>query len=258
MNCNDVKKRLPLYAGGDLPERETMRIQEHLETCPDCTGELELYQHARSAVDHVAGIDRPESLPSDFAMQVQRRIAAERVHSRNPFRRHGLWQLPKLVPIGAVAALIAILLFALSQDRWLGDTSDRAEFTAANLDEQSLVEISALLKQYGDAVEGPYPVDTWNPSGASGVYMLMHRPLPGEAPETYSLDYCGASNRLLSFRGNPWIRQRQGRLVARAGSPNNVYIVIIVLPESSGDQRRRIEDDIRKKYQPYFNRRNGV
>ena len=182
---------------------------------------------------------------------------ADSVRSRNPLGRYG-WRLPKLVPVVSVVALTAVLLFALSRDQKTNETGDGTASITADLGERSVLSLSDLVDLYGDSVEGPLPVESWDPSGARGVYMLMHKPDPSGSPDTYALDYCGESNRLLSFRGNPWIRQRQGRLIARAGSRDNVYIVVIVLPESSRALRRRIEKDLHEQYQPYFNRRNGA
>ena len=124
--------------------------------------------------------------------------------------------------------------------------------------DMQLVEIADLRERFGDAVVGPIPISDWDPSGEAGVYAVMHKPDPDGAPSTFALDYCGESDQLRSYRGSPWVRQKQGRLIARAGSPENIYIVIIVLPKSNDAERRRIERDLRIEYKPFFNLKDGV
>lgn len=255
MNCNDVTPQLSLYATGDLPERETEQLREHLAVCPDCARALESEQAAYDVITRIVASDNPESLPSDFAMSVQRRVVAGRAHSWNPFRIQGITRLPLLAPAAVVVALVAILLFALSRAPRESGLTDLANI---DLNGQSMAGITALAAQYGGAVKGPIPLDSWDPSGEPGVFMLLHKPGANDASDSYALDYCGESGRLQSYEGSPWIRQRAGRLIARAGSKGNIYIIIIVLRDLPNTLRQRIERDIRRDYQPFFNDRNGV
>lgn len=255
MNCQDATSRLSLYVTGDLPENEQTDIRDHCATCPNCARALTREEAAQKTMARLATSDNPEPLPGDFAMRVQRRIVADRTRSWNPFRIRGIARLPMLAPAGAVAALIAILLFAL----WRApDNGEGHGFAGIDLNGQSSAGIASLAAQYGGVVKGPIPLDSWDPSGEPGVFMLLHKPAAGDATDSYALDYCGESGRLWSYRGSPWIRQRAGRLIARAGSRENIYIIVIVLPDSPNTLRKRIERDIREDYQPFFNYRNGV
>lgn len=50
MRCSRVRDLLPLYAGGDLPERKAQALVEHLATCAECQQEAESYQDAVGAI----------------------------------------------------------------------------------------------------------------------------------------------------------------------------------------------------------------
>jgi hypothetical protein len=256
MKCATVHHYLPLYITDDLPESQIRRVARHLSGCSDCACELETLRQTQSAVEQIAAADQPQPLPEDFSLAVHRRIVADTAAVKPPSDGRTLWtRLPRLAPVAAVAGLIAVLLLALSQNDRIGNQASRNGVDSARTD-ASLVELSELVDRFGDAVVGPIPVTDWEPSGEAGVYAVLHKPDPDSA--IYAVDYCGESDRLRSYRSSPWIRQKQGRLIARAGSPDNIYIIIIVLPESSNAERRRIERALRDEYEPFFNRRNGV
>lgn len=40
MTCRGVRRRLPLYAGGDLSPRRAAKMASHIESCPVCRREL--------------------------------------------------------------------------------------------------------------------------------------------------------------------------------------------------------------------------
>jgi hypothetical protein len=258
MKCTSVKPYLPLYLSDDLTEGQLKRIARHLSSCSDCTRELESLRQAQSAVEQIAAADQPEPLPEDFSLSVHRRIVADSASAPSPSEPGTLWRrLPKFAPVAAVVGLIAVLLVTLTQVDRIGNRAPREPVDSA-LTETSVVDLSELVERYGDAVVGPIPVTEWEPSGEAGVYAVLHKSDPEADSAAYAVDYCGQSDRLQSYRGSPWIRQKQGRLIARAGSPDNIYIIIIVLPESSNAERRHIERALRDEYKPFFNRRNGV
>jgi hypothetical protein len=254
MKCSSVKHDLPLYLSDDLPDSQLARITRHLSACTACTRELETLRQAQTAVEQIAAADQPAPLPDDFSLAIHRRIVADTETAPNQSEPPPIWRrLPKFAPIAAVAGLIAILLIALSQDDRIGRQRDKPVERQA-----SLIDPTELIDRFGDAVVGPIPVTEWEPSGESGVYAILHKPDLNADSALFAVDYCGESDGLQSYRSSPWVRQKQGRLIARAGSPNNIYIIVIVLPESSNAQRRRIERALRDEYKPFFNYRNGV
>lgn len=51
MSCDDIRDLLPLFAGGELEDGERVLAEAHLDHCPSCARELDLYRedHARLA-----------------------------------------------------------------------------------------------------------------------------------------------------------------------------------------------------------------
>ncbi len=60
MKCAQVEKRLPLYAGGDLPEDEAAQVAKHLQACPACRRVANGYDAAVQALRE-AGRQEPPS-----------------------------------------------------------------------------------------------------------------------------------------------------------------------------------------------------
>ena len=54
MNCRNVRKLLPLAAGGDLAGSRAAEVAAHLEGCPACRAELEVY---RSSLKRIREFD---------------------------------------------------------------------------------------------------------------------------------------------------------------------------------------------------------
>jgi hypothetical protein len=117
---------------------------------------------------------------------------------------------------------------------------------------------SELAEEFGSCIEGPYRLADWKAPSEAGVYAIMHRRDPGGSPDTYVVDYCGESDQLSRGRSYPWYEQRMRRLVARAGSEENVYIAVCILERSSRADRVKIERAIIDRCTPYFNVRKGV
>jgi hypothetical protein len=104
------------------------------------------------------------------------------------------------------------------------------------------------------AFDGPYRLDTWEAPQQSGVYAVLHKTISDAGLITYIIDYCGQGRNLSFYRGYPWIQHRMKRLIARTGSKENVYISVFLMPDSSKQERRQIEEALLKTFNPYFNR----
>ena len=63
MRCSRVRDLLPLYAGGDLPERKAQAVVEHLATCAECQQESDSYQDAIGALRRASA---PRSSEGDW------------------------------------------------------------------------------------------------------------------------------------------------------------------------------------------------
>jgi hypothetical protein len=102
--------------------------------------------------------------------------------------------------------------------------------------------------------DGPFKLENWEAPRQSGVYALLHRNTSEEGEISYVFDYCGQGNNLSSYRGYPWIQHRMKRLISRTGSKENVYIAVLLMPDSTKQERRQIEAALRQKFDPYFNK----
>src|SRR5689334_1184964 len=51
MNCEEMLKSIPLYFYGELPPEEEERLEDHLDACEQCRGELERQRALAVAFD---------------------------------------------------------------------------------------------------------------------------------------------------------------------------------------------------------------
>ncbi len=109
MTCRRTRRLLPLFAGGDLPERRARRVQIHVETCADCRRELEEYQRAvRVVADAVRVTPAGDWTPGEWRA-VMDRVAKEK---REPRDRAAAAPAPasKWVPAFASAATVVVVV----------------------------------------------------------------------------------------------------------------------------------------------------
>jgi anti-sigma factor RsiW len=55
VNCRKVTDLLPLYVGGDLPERDDAAVEAHLDGCGSCRAELDRYEESRQSLFALKG-----------------------------------------------------------------------------------------------------------------------------------------------------------------------------------------------------------
>ena len=106
---------LPWYATGTLGEADQQRVARHLESCHDCSRELEDLTHIRRALTELS---RQEAEPSgSLARSVMARVAADSIDRGRP-QQEGSWAaaidrwfrsllIPQWVPTLAAVLLIA-------------------------------------------------------------------------------------------------------------------------------------------------------
>ncbi|MGD8572931.1 MAG: zf-HC2 domain-containing protein [Gammaproteobacteria bacterium] len=93
---------LPWYVNGTLEEVEQQQVEEHLQHCESCRGEIELLRAMR---DNVKQSD--ESIPGEFAWQRLRRDMRQNKTDTRKSRQPGTtWWLPSI----AAAALLVIVV----------------------------------------------------------------------------------------------------------------------------------------------------
>jgi hypothetical protein len=107
MNCGRTRRLLPLFSGGDLPERKTRRVRKHLEACADCRREFEAYRTAlRVVADAVRGAPAGDWTPGEWRA-VMDRVAKEKPEPRVRFEPA---MTPKWIPAFASGAAILVVV----------------------------------------------------------------------------------------------------------------------------------------------------
>ena len=109
LNDSHVIESIPAYVLGSLDAEETRQVAEHLQSCYLCRKELETYQDlADQLLFALPAVTPPAQLKSRLAERVGR-LNQKRVPESAPPRRP-----PRLVPVGAIAGLLLILLLTVS------------------------------------------------------------------------------------------------------------------------------------------------
>ncbi len=114
MRCRKIQKNLSAYLAGELAQRETERVREHLLACPGCARELAELEELYKKLDRLEDIQPSPGFEAQFWRKVKEtRQAKEPEPSRQflpgPFWtfnwKFGNWKL------GLSAALVALVVF---------------------------------------------------------------------------------------------------------------------------------------------------
>jgi hypothetical protein len=257
MKCQKIKKQLDLFVGDDLPERRKKSVEFHLRHCPDCMSELEELKRIQESVHTIAQKDIPRALHPDFPDKVMQQIVKEQSDVPQMRAKSFTWLFQDPARIAAIFAFVAVLTAS----------AVILFFSPGRVTSNSLIEKILSISERGSpelqwdpehiffkAFDGPYRLDSWEAPQQSGVYAVLHKATSEAGHITYVVDYCGQGRSLSSYRGYPWIQHRIKRLVAHTGSKENVYIAVFLMPDSSKQERRQIEEALVETFNPYFNR----
>jgi anti-sigma factor RsiW len=107
MNAPHVIEKLPLWAGGDLSEREAAQVQAHLDACPACKTEALAYQEAMSLLKEPVEPPFTASERAGVRNSVMAEIRAANKTAQKPKRA-----MPWLPPL-LIAAAASVPLFML-------------------------------------------------------------------------------------------------------------------------------------------------
>lgn len=72
MKCRKVRKAIVNYA--DLEEPQRKRLDEHLQSCPDCLSEFDLHQSSLNLVKRVINFEESEDFWQDYQVDLRRKI----------------------------------------------------------------------------------------------------------------------------------------------------------------------------------------
>jgi len=257
MNCLKVKKRLVLFVGNDLPENKKRSIESHLKSCPKCAANLEDLKRTKEMMKKMAKMDLPDNLPANFPEKVTRLIQEAQRPVRHTRKKPLFWLSQKPVRIAGIFALGILLITVmvlqlLSPGKVSSDRLLKEILSITEKGDPALVWDPEHI--FFKAFDGPHKLENWEAPAESGVYAVMHKMDSGNGPNTFVIDYCGQGRNLSLYRGYPWIHHRIKRLKTYAGSLENVYVAVFLMPDSSKQERRQIERALVKTFNPFFNR----
>jgi len=110
MNCDEVQELLSPFADNMLEPGETKTVSEHLKTCSDCSQEYARLQALIGAIKSM----KEEDLPEGFSARLHDRLVREtRSGAPRVSVRKRLF-IPSWLPVGAIAAVLIVLLMGLS------------------------------------------------------------------------------------------------------------------------------------------------
>jgi len=99
---------------------------------------------------------------------------------------------------------------------------------------------------------GPYPISMWNPPHRAAVYAIMTKPDPLNMPSSYRILCFGESDNL-SERRFYRSHHKFNCLINYAGSEENLYIGIHLMPDSTLVERKEVESNLIDRYKPVCN-----
>jgi hypothetical protein len=210
----------------------------------------------------LAGIDQPDPLPADFSRGVLFDILERRPGKRPLFpviARRLRWK-PALVLSGAVV----VILLAIGVTRDLlqskrGLLAFRRNFSRQAVTTVNPGEVLCSAKfHFIRNLIGPARLNELTIPSEPGIYAILHRPDPVNRPNVFAVNFIGEKSELSSLR-EALLKTSQGSLLLeRAGSPDSLYIVLYLLPESSEEQRRQIKESLIARYEPNYTDNGGI
>lgn len=116
MKCKKVLKLVCCYADLDLPQKE--RLDEHLQSCPDCSREFSLQQNSLQWLKESTSFEESEDFWKDYQVDVKTRIPPTPWWKKlrtDVEQWVSLISTPILGPIPAyVISFVVVILLALS------------------------------------------------------------------------------------------------------------------------------------------------
>lgn len=98
--------------------------------------------------------------------------------------------------------------------------------------------------------DGPYSILKWEPSEKGGIYCIMKE---GSKKGYYVIIYFGGSENLAE-RISDKSHQAYSCWLKEVGSENNLFLGVYLMPNSSKEEREKIENDLIEDYKPVCNK----
>lgn len=129
MFANHVTKDLSAYCHGELSQRDSSRVAEHLIGCPRCRVEFEEIRLGVKLAEHVPEIKAPDSLWSDLEAQLDAHDGSHKIAQDKSSRLGAVRWQPRLAAIAATL-ILAVGLGAY----WAYQREARPSWEVARLD----------------------------------------------------------------------------------------------------------------------------
>ena len=122
MRCKKLIKILPKYVNGELSERRSALVREHIRNCPDCAAEAQALEKMRSLLRTAGAVEAPEAYWDTYWDRLEKKLP----HEPLPFRmRSRMWtaiaapfrQPAAVARIAAYVILLALLVYIVAPDR---------------------------------------------------------------------------------------------------------------------------------------------
>lgn len=232
MNCDAVRERLALWAGGDLPADELAAVDDHLAECPACRAEAEAWRADRERMIELAKMDAgPELEPSRLEQMIADAEEAARGAAAPP-HAFGFWRWA-----GPVAALLAVFLFwrlvPLPAPR---EDSPRAEaHEAANWEQ--------LQAAFDGCLAAPVTPTAWRAETGPGLIAVLTR-----KDGRYVLADCIETPDLERISRYPWLEQRLERY--RRQGDGSVYLAVCESGDLDRGSRRALRRQVLDRFGP--------
>jgi len=133
MRCKRLIKILPKYVNGELSERRSALVREHIRNCPDCAAEAQALEKMRSLLRTAGAVEAPEAYWDAYWDRLEKKLPDEplpfRVRSRMwtviaaPFR-----QPAAVARIAAYVILLALLVYIVAPDRIFKEVPESRTF----------------------------------------------------------------------------------------------------------------------------------
>lgn len=122
MRCKKLIRILPKYVDGELPDKRSALVREHIRNCPDCAAEAKALEKMRSLLRTAGAVEAPEAYWETYWDRLEKKLPDEPL----PFRiRSRMWTaiaatFRQPAAVGRVAAyviLLALLVYMVAPDQ---------------------------------------------------------------------------------------------------------------------------------------------
>ncbi len=148
MNCQEVKKLMPVYLDKELEPQESQLVKDHLAGCPACQNELEIFERSWAMLDTL------EDLPPDpgFVGRFWTRLSTEQSwHEKWLEGIQEKWLNKQLVPV-LVTACVFVIVGSFVMNNYIHMQRTGKAATGLSEEDQVIVENVELVENL-DVIE---------------------------------------------------------------------------------------------------------